>query len=144
MVERNSALPLLEKALQSELTGDLRRDLTTIATSILTMMIQRHREILMSLVEAERQPEMQPVITFIPSQLRKALAGLLQQHMRQGTVRPVDPLVAAQALLGMLLAFSIGTGTLPEGLAQQPAEQVAAQFVDIFLQGIALESRHEH
>lgn len=145
MVERNSALPLLEKALQSELTGDLRRDLTTIATSILTMMIQRHREILMSLVEAERQPEMQPVITFIPSQLRKALAGLLQQHMRQGTVRPVDPLVAAQALLGMLLAFSIsiGTGTLPEGLAQQPAEQVAAQFVDIFLQGIALESRHE-
>ncbi len=143
MVERNSALPWMEKALQSEITGDLHRDLTSIATYILTMMIQHHREILMSLVEAQRQPEMQPVITFIPSQLRQALAGFLQQQVRQGAVRPVDPLVAAQALLGMLLAYSIGTGTLPEGLAQQPTGEVAAQFVDIFLQGIALESKHE-
>ncbi len=135
MIERNSALPGLASALRQRLTGDYRQDLLILVTHILTLMQTRRQEILMSLAEAERLPEMREMIAFIPTQQRQMISDYLKQQIAQGRVRPLDPDLAAQALLGMLLAYSISLNLLPEALAQMPLEDVAAQFVDLFVEG---------
>ncbi len=136
MIERNSALPGLEAALREPLTGDCRQDLLVLAAHILTLMWTRRREILMSLAEAERLPEMREMIAFIPTQQRQMISNYLKQQMARGQVRELDPDLAAQALLGMLLAYSISLNLLPEDMARKPLEEVTAQFVDLFVEGI--------
>ncbi len=136
MIQRNSALPGSESALREQLTGDLRRDLLILATHILALMTTRRQEILMSLAEADRLPEMREMIAFIPAQQRQMISGYLNQQQERGLVRELDSELVAQALLGMLLTYSISLNLLPEDMTRKPLEEVAAQFVDLFIDGI--------
>ena len=65
----------MENILRGQLTGDYRQDFEAIALSMLSMMLLRRREILTSLSEAERLPEMRELIAFIPRQLRQMLVN---------------------------------------------------------------------
>ncbi|MBN1452210.1 MAG: TetR/AcrR family transcriptional regulator C-terminal domain-containing protein, partial [Anaerolineales bacterium] len=59
----------------------------------------------------------------------------LKWQMAQGHVRPLEPDLAAQGLLGMLLGYCLGLNLLPEALARMALEEIAAQFVDLFVEG---------
>jgi AcrR family transcriptional regulator len=61
------------------------------------------------------------------------IQAILQEGMRSGELRPVDPNLAAWALLGMLYPYFYPAHTSDV----QPAVEVAAQLVRIFLDGIA-------
>ena len=135
MLRHNSALPGLETALRERLSGDYRQDLLLLATHFLTLLYARHKELIMLLAEAERRPEMLKMVAFVPLQQRQMVSDYLKWQMAQGHVRPLDPDLATQGLLGMLLAYCLGQSFLPESLAQMPLEDVAAQFVDLFIQG---------
>ena len=135
MLRQYSALPGLEFALRERLTGDYRQDLLILATQVLTLLHARRKEIIMLLAEAERQPELFEMVAFVPMQQRQMISDYLKWQMSQGHVRPLDPDLAAQALLGMLLAYCLGLNLLPETLARLPLESVAAQFVDLFVDG---------
>ena len=135
MLRSNSALPGLELALRERLTGDYRQDLLILATQILTLLHARHKEIIMLLAEAERQPELLEMASFVPMQQRQMLSDYLKWQITRGQMRPLDPDLAAQALLGMLLSYCLGLSLLPPSLARLPLEEVAAQFVDLFIQG---------
>jgi len=135
MLRHNSALPGLEFALRERLTGDYRQDLLILATQFLTFLHARHKEIIMLLAEAERQPELLEMVAFIPMQQRQMVSDYLKWQMSQGHMRPMDPDLAAQGLLGMLLTYCLGLNLLPEALARMPLAEVAAQFVDLFVEG---------
>lgn len=90
----------------------------------------------MSLAEADRLPEMREMIAFIPAQQRQMISGYLNQQQERGLVRELDSELVAQALLGMLLTYSISLNLLPEDMTRKPLEEVAAQFVDLFIDGI--------
>lgn len=135
MLRHNSALPGLEFALRERLTGDYRQDLLLLATQVLTLLHARRKEIIMLLAEAERRPEMLERVAFVPMQQRQMVSDYLKWQMAQGHVRPLDPDLAAQGLLGMLLSYCLGLNLLPEALARMPLEEVAARFVDLFVEG---------
>jgi AcrR family transcriptional regulator len=139
MIKRDSAPPGLALDSPEPLTGDYQQDLFVMVTHILSLMQTRRKEILMSLAEAERLPEMREMIAFIPTYQRGMIRDLLQQHILQGHVRPLDSDLAAEALLGMLLSYIIGLPFLPEAMANRPLEEVAAQFVDLFVNGISID-----
>lgn len=135
MIRRNSAAQGLETALREKLTGNYPQDLEVIAKSIITVMVARRREILTSLFEADRLTEMRDLIAFVPQQLRQMLGEYLLKQMGRGVVRPMDTEMAAQAFLGMFLAYSISLGLLPDGLSRKSLDEVAVEFVDLFLHG---------
>ena len=135
MIRRNSAAQGLETALREKLTGNYPQDLEVIAKSIITVMVARRREILTSLFEADRLTEMRDLIAFVPQQLRQMLGEYLSQQMDRGVVRPMDTEMAAQAFLGMFLAYSISLGLLPDGMSRKSLDEVAVEFVDLFLHG---------
>jgi hypothetical protein len=98
-------------------------------------MLERRREILSSLFEAERRPEMRPLIGSIPAQQRQVLGDYIRQQFEKGEVRDVDPEMAAQSLLGTFLAFSISQSFLPDSMTGKTPEEVVDQFLDLFLNG---------
>ena len=136
MLRRSSALPGLESALRERLTGDFRQDLLVLATQFLTFLHARYKQIIMLLAEAERQPELLEMVAFIPLQQRQMVSDYLRWQMAEGHMRFMDPDLAVQGLFGMLLSYCLGQSLLPEALKRMPLEEVAAQFVDLFVEGV--------
>ena len=84
-------------------------------------------------------PDEYTMVAFVPMQQRQMLSDYLRWQMAQGRVRPLDPDLAAQGLLGMLLGYCLGESLLPVGLRRLEFEEVAAQFVDLFIGGTSSE-----
>ncbi len=70
------------------------------------------------------------------------LADYLQSWIDRGVLRPIDPFVAARALVGMLTAF-VFTQQLLGGAEIRPLddELVAATISDVFLDGVRARNR---
>ncbi|HNT75073.1 MAG TPA: TetR/AcrR family transcriptional regulator [Anaerolineae bacterium] len=135
VVEQFSAVPGLA-ARAAQLTGDYRADLTRIAQHYLAMLHRNRRAILMTMTEAQRQPEIRPVIAATPARQRAMLAGYLRQQIANGIARDLpNPELTAQAFFGMFFEYSLAQ-LLDEPGAPQPAdEDVIAEFVDMFVRG---------
>lgn len=136
VINQRSVLPGVGKALTGQLTGDYRQDLLRIGTHFLAMTSERRNEILMTLFEAQRLPEIRDVIAQVPLRQQKVLGQYLRHQIERGVVRGMDPDLAAQAFFGIFFAYATSYLMLagPEGL-QTPLETVAALFVDIFVEG---------
>ncbi|MEW6404365.1 MAG: TetR/AcrR family transcriptional regulator [Chloroflexota bacterium] len=136
VIDRFSALPGLEAALEDQLTGDYRQDLQCLGNHFMDTMRQRRAVVLMMLCEAERLPEVSEAIAQVPDQQRQLLGKYLRQQMARGAVRELNPEMAAQVFFGMFFAYSISQ-TLLAGtpISKVSPEVVVAQFVDIFVQG---------
>jgi AcrR family transcriptional regulator len=139
VIERFSALPGLQTAMESQLTGDYRQDLTRLGTHFLATMLKRRQAILMSLCTAERLPEIREVVAQPPTQQQQILSSYLQQQIARGAVRDLpSPELAAKMFFGILFEFAISqpliAGTPMEHI---PPEEVVAQAVDIFVRGTA-------
>jgi AcrR family transcriptional regulator len=144
VIERFSALPGLEAAVQNQLTGNYRQDLTKLGSHFLETMLKRRRAVLMSLHTAERLPEIRDVVAQPPTQQQRTLGTYLRQQIARGTVRDLpNPELAAKLFFGMLFEFAISqpfvAGTPIEHI---PPEEVVAEVVDIFVRG-TIESREE-
>lgn len=134
------AASALTVELQAHLTGDYREDLITMGSYVMRAMLERRDAMLLMLCEASHFPEVREVMAQNPRQLRKALAGYLQQHIEQGRVRKLDPEVAAQAFWGMFFAYAISLGVLAEPVSPEfSTEDLVAQFVDIFVRGTSVQ-----
>ncbi len=136
VINQRSVLPGVGTALASQLTGDYRQDLLRIGTHFLSRTSERRNEILMTLFEAQRLPEIRDIIAEVPLRQQKALGQYLRHQIERGVVRDMDPELAAQAFFGMFFAYATSYLMLagPEG-PQIPLETVAALFVDIFVEG---------
>ncbi|MFN2269963.1 MAG: TetR/AcrR family transcriptional regulator [Anaerolineae bacterium] len=139
VIERFSALPGLQTAMESQLTGDYRQDLTRLGTHFLATMLKRRQAILMSLCTAERLPEIREVVAQPPTQQQQILSSYLQQQIARGAVRDLpSPELAAKMFFGILFEFAISQPLIAgTPMAHIPPEEVVAQVVDIFVRGTA-------
>jgi AcrR family transcriptional regulator len=136
VIERFSALPGLEAAMQDQLTGDYRQDLTQLGTHFLQTMLKQRKAILLSLCTAERLPEIRDVVADPPTRQRQMLSAYLRQQIERGVVRDLNPELVAQAFFGMLFEFAISYELYPDTPRIAP-EEVVTQYVDIFVRGTA-------
>ena len=136
VIERFSALRGLE-ALAGQLTGDYRQDLIRIATLFMEMLGRNRRAILITMAEAQRDPEVREVVAGPPTRQRQMLGQYLRRQMERGVVRDLpDPELVAQSFFGMFFEYSLAQLLLPEAAADAvPPEQVVAQLVDLFVRG---------
>lgn len=69
------------------------------------------------------------------------IQAILEDGIRRGELRAIDPGVATWALLGMLYPYfyPAHSGDLPQAGALPQARDIAAQLVEIFIDGIGLE-----
>ncbi len=142
-LQANSPVHELQKALEKEIIGDLQKDLNLLGHRFFKMMMERRQAILMTLWEAEQHPEIRPLVGVIPAAQRKILAKYFQGQKEQDNLQSVDPLAAAQAFLGMLMAYAININLLPTELQDYPHDKIIDQFVQIFLKGIQKEKEHK-
>jgi hypothetical protein len=102
----------------------------------LNLMLERRDAVRMMLCEAEHFPQVREVIAQNPRRLRQALSAYLQAQAAQGRVRQLHTEAAAQAFWGMFFAYSISLWLLDEAVQPElEAEELVAQFVDIFVRG---------
>jgi AcrR family transcriptional regulator len=142
VIGRFSALPGLA-AMEGQLTGDYREDLTAIGRHFLAMMHRNRRSILTAMLEVQRQPEIRKSVAQPPTRQRQMLGQYLRGQMACGVVRHLpDPELAAQMFFGMLFEYSVNQ-LLADPAAPQPAdEDMIVQMVDIFVRGtINMEER---
>ncbi len=128
--------PAIAAGLESQLTGDLRRDLQVFGRSLLQLILERKDALRLMLCEASHFPEVRATLVQNPRQLRQMLARYLQRQMDRGQLRAHHPEVAAQAFMGMFFATAILEGILEDPASGLGREDLVAHFVDLFLVGI--------
>lgn len=137
------AAPALTAAFEPQLTGDYRQDLLTMGGHVLQALLERREAMRLMLCEAEHFPEVRQALAENPRQLRQALAGYLRQQMAQGRVRPLHAEAAAQAFWGMFFAYTISLWLVDEPLDPElSADELVAQFVDVFVGGTLAGGEH--
>lgn len=137
-IQRHSAIPGIEAALASQLSGDPHQDLTLIGTHFLGTLTERRQELLMTLYEAGRIPEVRQVSAQVPRQQREMLASYLHRQTETGQLRELDPSMMAQAFLGMLFAYAIYQALFDETtLDEETIRSRVDFFVEVFLQGVS-------
>jgi AcrR family transcriptional regulator len=135
VIDRFSALPGLEAAMQNMVTGDVRRDLTRLGTHFLQTMITRRKEIIMSLQAADRLPEIREAIALTPQRQNRLLADYLRDQIKRGAVRRLpDPDLAAEVFFGMLFERAVRQWLVLRE-SKKPLKTVVSRYVDIFLRG---------
>jgi AcrR family transcriptional regulator len=124
-------------ALDGQITGDYRQDLTLIGTHFLKTMLRVRQSVLMSLCTAERMPEMREIVAQPPTQQQQMLSGYLRQQMARGLLQDLpNPEMVAKMFFGALFEFAISQPLLTDTpLEHVPPEKVVAQLVDIFVRG---------
>jgi AcrR family transcriptional regulator len=132
--------PAVTVALEAQLTGDYRRDLLTVGTRLLQLLLERKDALRLMLCEATHFPEVQEVMVQNPRKIRLMLTEYLRQQVDRGQVRPLHPEAMAQAFLGMFFSYAIGAGLLEDAMDPElSSEELVAQFVDIFVKGTIVQ-----
>lgn len=136
-VERYLLLPGIDPVLKGPLSGDTHQDLQLVGRYYLTAVLKNRRAVLMAYNEAQRSVEVRRFVARSAQRQRQLLGKYLRQQVELGAVRPLsDPELAAHSFLGMLLAYALNQILLEEITPQKPVEEVAAQLVELFLNGI--------
>jgi AcrR family transcriptional regulator len=136
VVQRESALAGISKVLKEKLTGNYRKDLYFIGFTFLNVMLEQHKEILTSITEADRIPEIREIIAVVPRMQNQMLGDYIRRQIVNGVMRKVNPEAAAQAFFGMFMSYSIMLGLAGDSAPKIPVEAVVNQLVDIFIKGI--------
>ena len=119
-------------------TGDLRQDLNMIGSRIVEVLKERKQIYRLLLSEVEAESEVRETMVTLPRRVRELLAQYFKTQISQGTMRPVHPVIAAQAYMGMFMAFVTYDTIFGESpIPNVSDEEVVAQFVDIFVAGTA-------
>ncbi|MFN2144583.1 MAG: TetR/AcrR family transcriptional regulator [Anaerolineales bacterium] len=127
--------------LEKRFSGEIHQDLMRIGQVMMMVMTERNDAMRMAICEAGNFPEFQDVAAENPRQLRRMLARYFERQMAEGHIRSGHPEVLAQAFLGMFFSYTVLQGFLLDSLSPEVTdEEIVTQFVDLFLNGIAMEA----
>jgi AcrR family transcriptional regulator len=142
ILETYSALPHLRHLLTLP-TGDEDQQLHTVLERILDVMETRLDVMKVIVGEAFEHPEVaEEFFQEIRSKLLNRLVEYLDRRVETGIFRPGHSLARAQALIGMLVLYTLIHRALGDGFPVSRAEAVA-EFADIFLYGVSRQPRPE-
>lgn len=139
VLQRYSSLNQLESVAE-RFTGNYRRDLLQLGQNLHRAMAKQKDAMRLMLYEASEMLELRDVMMAVPQQLRQMTADYLSQQMAAGNVQNGNPPLMAQAFLGMFYAYNVAHDILGDPTLSATADEVVAQFVDIFVQGTEAEA----
>jgi AcrR family transcriptional regulator len=128
--------PALAPAIEAQLSGDFRQDLTIFGELFIKILLERKELLRLMLCESAHIPEVRTVLARNPREFRTMLARYLRSQMEAGVIKDQHAEAMAQAFLGMFFAYAISLNVFDEAI--QPAvsdSELVAQFVDIFVGG---------
>src|SRR5262245_11247645 len=136
--ERIAAPDILAPLLPAARAGDDRAVFTGLALAILESVEADPSFLRLLLYSALEGHEMaRPVQETRIRRYREFTTGYLEQRIRDGAFRGVDPLLAARAFIGMVVDYLIVREVFGQrDTYPQPPSQVAETFVSIFLDGV--------
>ena len=107
--------------------------------------LQRKRMFTLILHEARLDPEIhQYVVGKSLSRIRREAEQRIQALIAAGIMRPVNPVVAAQTIMGAMMGFTIQFELGGDsGLESMSPESLAAEVTDIFLNGLLAQPADE-
>lgn len=130
-------VPALAPSLEAQFSGELRQDLLLIGNTLMRIMLESRANIRLLLCESIHFPEMRNIMVKNPRQLRLMLSRYFQHQIEQGHLRNLHPESLARVFSGMFFSYAITNTILNETQElEMSSEQLAAQFVDIFLNGV--------
>jgi AcrR family transcriptional regulator len=128
--------PALAPAIEAQLSGDYRQDLTTIGNIFIEILLERQDMLRLLLCESSHIPEVRTVLARNPRELRKMLARYLRSQIEKGTIKEQHPEAMAQAFLGMFFAYAISLNILDEAITPAISQsELVSQFAEIFVTG---------
>jgi AcrR family transcriptional regulator len=128
--------PALAPAIESQLSGEYRKDLMLFGELFIKILLERKEMLRLMLCESAHIPEVRTVLARNPREFRKMLARYLRSQMEAGVIKDQHAEAMAQAFLGMFFAYAISLNVFDEAI--QPAvsdDDLVVQFVDIFIGG---------
>jgi AcrR family transcriptional regulator len=123
------------RAAQRSFTGDLRRDLESVAAQVLAAMRDDAPVVRVMLLEALREGPAITTARAAQSRSMEAIAALLREHAAAGELRDLDPGVLAQSFAGMLFAFGV-LGPVMRGAPAPDPDATARTLTGVFLDGV--------
>lgn len=136
VIMRFSPASMLSEELDEQLTGDLKTDLTFLATSYLNITLTRANMIRLGFIEAPNNPELARVVGQIPIRLKSHLADYLHQLYQQKKIPQNNYEVLAEMFYSVLFQYVLFKGSLSQGDAKQLSEEWVSNLVSLFTVGI--------
>ena len=131
----------MQAILEEEPAADYGQHMLRLGCLLFQVMRQRANVMRLLLSEADHLPELRDIMVHIPRQLRRVIAGYIQEQMDRGRVRALQPEAAAQAFLGMFVNYGMYQSIFAEPLSPEiDHDLVIRQFVDVFVQGTMARS----
>lgn len=140
VLQQYSALNQLESVAE-QFTGNYRQDLQRLGQILHHAMTEQKDAMRLMLCEASEMSELRDAMVAIPQQLRQMTANYLSQQMAAGQIRDGNPQLMAQAFLGMFFSYSVAREILGDPTLPETADEIVAQFVDIFVGGTELGTK---
>ncbi|KAA2314239.1 TetR/AcrR family transcriptional regulator [Pseudooceanicola sediminis] len=84
------------------LPGDQWHRLTSALASLLEVQVAGHLPLLRDTAMLALPPDMRPHVVRRSDRLARRFAGMISDGIAEGSIRPVDPTIAAQCLMGMV------------------------------------------
>jgi AcrR family transcriptional regulator len=89
------------------------------------------------LAESARFPDLADYYqSVVMTRTQKVLVALIEAGIAKGLFRPVDPIIAARAMISPMLFETLRRQAFPSEGDQPPLEALSATFFDLFLTGI--------
>ncbi|MBI9047047.1 MAG: TetR/AcrR family transcriptional regulator [Anaerolineaceae bacterium] len=145
VVDTYGGVSSLNEMVQDKLSGNYRQDMMMIAVIFMKMMMQQKDAARLLLCEASQFPEVRAAAARNPRMLREVLTEYIAKQIQQGNVvSTANPEILAQAFYGMIFSYGILVGILDDAPVKGiTTEEVARQFVDVFVDGTINRSGEE-
>lgn len=145
MFAERSLVPVITESVEFDLETPLDEMMLRNVSTVLGILKANRHLFMAMLSDVWRHPKARRMLGEVPMQRAvQFLASMLEQQMEAGRLRPMDPELAARALIGMVQAYFLTTYLL-QGSADDTErdERFAKGFVSIFLDGMRPEREGE-
>jgi AcrR family transcriptional regulator len=128
--------PAIAPEIESQLTGDYRRDLKLFGNIFIGILLERQEMLRLLMCESAHIPKVRSVLARNPRELRKMLARYLRAQMEKGIIQQRHAEALAQAFIGMFFAYAISLDIFDETLEPEISiQELVSHFVDLFIEG---------
>lgn len=141
VIMRFSPASMLSEELDDHLTGDLKKDLTFLASSYLNIALPRVNMIRLGFIEAPNNPELARVVGQIPIRLKSHLTDYLNHLHQQKKIPQNNYEALAEMFYSVLFQYVLCKGSFPQEKPMQLAEELVSNLVSLFTTGIEKKER---
>jgi AcrR family transcriptional regulator len=122
-----------------EPTGDMEADLTILGEQMIHNMREKAQLVKIIMMETSRNPDIWDHVSSAPFQVLGRISQYFEEAQLKGTIRSVDPELAALAFFSFFFRSMISTAFLGSDIFIEMDQRAIAQFTNIIVNGLRVE-----